>query len=205
MLAVPAWTEMPIIFLTITSEAAIGLLLVFRRTRHMGIAIGLVFHGLLALHPNVGIYSFSAMIYGLYALFLSDAAIEVLRRFGENFKTKWLVVVVFVSTTVWQQVGTRGLDPYPARFRESEMGFYAYLAFSLALAAGYGWAMWRSRTASGDVARERALPSSPPRLLWLMLVPVLISGVSPYIGLKTQGTFRCSAICEPRDRAIISS
>jgi len=185
----PAWTGMPIIVLTILSEGCILLFLVFRRTRHMGVALGLVFHGLLALHPNVGIYSFSAMLYGLYALFLSDSAIEVLHQFVEKAVTKFLVFAVFVGTTIWQQIATRGMDSHAARFRESEVGFYAWAIFSLALGAGYVFAMWRSRRAPQDGTSEDALPSSPPGLLWLMLVPVLITGVSPYIGLKTQGTF----------------
>ena len=197
-LTVPAWTQTPVILLTVLSEAGIALLLAFRSTRHMGIAVGLVFHALLALHPNIGIYSFSAMLYGLYALFLSDSASAILQRVAERAATKFIILAIFVGTTVWQQIATRGMDPYQARFRESEQGFYAWAAFSLALAAGYGFAMWQSRRVASDSSLEAAGASSgydpspgfgKPRLLWLMLIPVVITGASPYIGLKTQGTF----------------
>lgn len=182
----PDWMAMPIVFLTILSEAGIALLLVFRRTRHLGIAVGLVFHGLLALHPNVGIYSFSAMLYGLYALFLSDSAIEWLRGVVQHAITKFGILAIFLGTTVWQQLATREMNAYEGRFRESELGFYAWAIFSLTLALGYGVAIWRSRSASRGRESDE---SGRPGLLWLMLVPVLLSGLSPYIGLKTQGTF----------------
>lgn len=188
-LTVPTWTEIPVIMGTLLCEAGILLLLVFRNTRHMGIATGLVFHGLLALHPHIGVYSFSAMLFGLYALFLSDSAIEVLRGAVENAATRICVIAVFVGTSAWQQIATRGLNPYPARLGESEIGFYACAIFGLALGAGYGFAMWRSRKATEDRTSEAAHPPGGPGLLWLMVIPVLISGISPYIGLKTQGSF----------------
>jgi hypothetical protein len=65
-----SWIDWPAIVGSLLTEGGLGLLLLFRRTRTPAIAVGLVFHALLAFHPNVYIMSFSTLIIPLYALFL---------------------------------------------------------------------------------------------------------------------------------------
>ena len=64
------WTHWPTIIGTLFFELIIPLGLWWRKTRVAAVLSGLFFHWFLALHPHGGIYSFSHLLYVLYAVFL---------------------------------------------------------------------------------------------------------------------------------------
>ena len=63
-------THWPTIIGTLFFELIIPLGLWWRKTRVAAVLLGLFFHWFLALHPHGGIYSFSHLLYVLYAVFL---------------------------------------------------------------------------------------------------------------------------------------
>ena len=65
---------------TIIVEAAIPVMLLIPRWRWWGIALGWGFHFVLGLHPHQGLFSFSAMLYALYFLFLPPEFVSQLWR-----------------------------------------------------------------------------------------------------------------------------
>ena len=60
----------PTIIGTLFFELIIPLGIWSRKTRVAAVLLGLWFHWVLALHPHGGIYSFSHLLYVLYAVFL---------------------------------------------------------------------------------------------------------------------------------------
>ncbi len=83
----PPWMGVAGIVGTLGIEATIPLCLVFSRTRAVGIALGLVFHFVLAQYPHRGLFSFSSMLYAVFFLFASPdltrdigAGVSALRR-----------------------------------------------------------------------------------------------------------------------------
>jgi hypothetical protein len=80
---------------------------------YWGIAAGLFFHALLAVHPHAGVSSFSAMLYALYFLFLPPRAVQAFAAFWDRSRQAWrrllpsispkaVVVMVFVLTLAAQ-------------------------------------------------------------------------------------------------------
>ncbi len=58
-------------YFTLFVEAAIPILLCFRKTRNPGILLGVVFHFILAYSTYNAFFDFSSMVFALYALFIN--------------------------------------------------------------------------------------------------------------------------------------
>lgn len=69
-----AWLQHAVIVGTAGVELSIPLLLVVRRTRHVGVVVGLVFHGVLALDRAHQFVDFSSVLAALFVLFLPATA-----------------------------------------------------------------------------------------------------------------------------------
>ena len=78
-----AWLQWSVIVGTAAVELSIPVLLVVRRTRHLGVVVGLLFHGVLAIDRTHQFFDFSSVLAALFILFLPPSAGEwVAERVG---------------------------------------------------------------------------------------------------------------------------
>lgn len=179
----PPWMGFAGIVGTLLIETAIPLCLAFARTRHLGIAMGLVFHFVLAQFPHRGLFSFSSTLYALFFLFASPdlareigASVSAVRsRLGSPARLRIGVVAVAAS------LGVLGVA---TGFSDTFL-IVVWDGYALAVSAFYARFLWRHRTPAG-------LPHAlrPRHALWLVFPAlVALNGASPYLGLKTLSSF----------------
>jgi hypothetical protein len=89
-----SWTDPFCIYGAIGCEAAIPLLLTFRRTRLFGVGLGLVFHLMLSPHSNSFIFSFSTLLYAAYFLFLPTDVLGEMRQ-------SWATLLTNIRERTW--------------------------------------------------------------------------------------------------------
>lgn len=182
-----AWVQWAVIFGTAAIELSIPVLLVVRRTRHLGVVVGLVFHAVLAIDHSHQFYDFSAVLAALFVLFLPASAGEwVAERVGsvrarlaladERLPRAVHLVLAAVPTAAGLVVAADLVD--------------ASTALDL------GWWPWQLYALLGIVAALRYLdqrpPGAAPRTLRphhvaFLLVPMLVvlNGLTPYLEVKT--------------------
>lgn len=181
------------IYLTIIIEALIPLLLLFRKTRNLGLLVGLAFHCVIAFNSFNGFYDFSSMVFGAYFLFtrysFSNTIYIGYRKLVEyrarlkqrlvqfSFQNLVILLVLFLGGLVLLRVLTKVFNDY----FQLIWAFYSFLfifVFLLSLA----------------LAIERrqeplhAFRISNAAFLLFPLV-VFLNGMSPYLGLKTESSF----------------
>ena len=125
------WTQWPTIIGTLLIELAIPIGLWWRTTRVATVIFGLLFHWFLALHPHGGIYSFSHLLYALYAVFLfssHDNPFQIwqrIPRFGV-LAAKLTAVFIFGLACFLQ---IRAYQTGGSFFTANAIGFYAWPLF----------------------------------------------------------------------------
>jgi hypothetical protein len=160
-------------------EMSIPILLCIRRTRHAGVVVGLVFHGVIALDQTHPFSDFSSVLVALFLLFLpASFAAGVMER----FRVEWRAVVAGVCGALllvqWKQGDSRlftdGLG----------WAWVIYIVVVLALVVQY----LRDRPAPIERPLSFARHGVPR---WLVIVPllVLVTGLSPYLELRTAYAF----------------
>jgi len=169
-------------------EAAIPLLLMFRKTRYLGLIIGVPFHILLAI---VGHRTFTGFILALYVLIaadslavlfadirdrLGDQKINMLARVGRIS----LVVVALVLTVLY--FAGSAIPAYFFKYR-----YYYFLMFFGPVGLVILFSIFRQYTRGDSEPSE--VWTMTPRWVWLMVIPVLVNGLSPYLGFKTETAF----------------
>ena len=175
---------------TLLFEGGIPILLCFRKTRTAGIVIGLFFHYFLAIHPHRGIYSFSALVFSLYFLFLPDNFIERIFFTGKNiFGNYWRKLIRAVTYA-------RLLLPVailPVIFflqynwpKLVKLGLYIWLTWGVLIMVVY-LTVTLSNKSKGIYARS--LFRIPAKALWIFPVIIFLNGLNPYLGFKTQTSF----------------
>lgn len=177
------WIESANIGFSLAVEAAIPLLLVFRRTRTVGLLVAALFHYALGINH---FFDFSGMLCALYVLFLPDdfsAKIAArLRRFRLLPEPGRLAIVWTALALV--AVGAIAVDdsliPSNRRFP------LAWGVFGALWIAGFVAAMHRREPRHESTAR--LLRPARPVLLVFPLA-LVVNGLSPYLGLKTQTSF----------------
>lgn len=182
-----AWVQWPVIVGTAAVELAIPVLLVRRRTRHLGVVVALVFHGVLALDRTHEFFDFSSLLAALFVLFLPrDTGAWVAERVG---------AVRARAALVHERL------PHVIRLLAVMAPVVAGLAVAGDLVdAGesleVGWWPWQVCAVTCVVATVRYLgqrPAAPlvgalrPTHPLLLLVPLLVvaNGITPYVELKT--------------------
>lgn len=154
-------------------ELALPLLLLSRRTRNVGLVVGLGFHFAIGLSSNPGIYSFSAFVFGMYVVFLPlDRLASVLDMLRER---SW--------------------------WRHAQVAKLAAMAWIVGIGMlGFRWAAWVPAAVAVTVfilavlaaPSERREPTEPAvsrrRLLSVAVVPMVLmvlNSAGPYVGLHT--------------------
>ena len=180
-------------WVTLACETSIPLLLLFQRTRKIGISVGLAFHCALILSPAVNVFDFTMAIYAMLYLFTPqgfDAALKNrIQATQQNFpgiasflryNFKLLVCGIAVATilvSIWP--GISEISPTAIRVRGlialTGVGTIAVIIFSTLYSADYP---------------TRSLRWFPTwGLPYAVIGLALLNGMCPYLGLKTQGSF----------------
>ena len=200
------WTHYPTLLGALAMEAIIPLLLIFRKTRTVGVIVGLFFHYSLALHYNLYIQSFSTMLLAFYALFLPTAFADQLVDWwtDRGYLAAWrrnrgrvrvagvvfavLVVVAYLGGAASQgMLNKQGLieilhTVVPPVLR---WGWFVLLIFEAYIFFSVLWRVrsWRLQPSAGAALWPMLVPAT-------ILLPILfLNGLSPYLGLKTGTSF----------------
>lgn len=181
-----AWVDNAVIYGTTIVELAIPLLLVLRRTRHVGVVVALVFHAVLALDRSHEFFDFSSVLLALFILFLPpDAGSWVVERVGS---------VRARLALRHEQLPERvhlGLAAVPVT-----VGILVLLdALSVERARLVGWWPWQLYAVAVTVLvlrylrqhRSQPLVRLRPHHALFAVVPLLVAlnGLTPYLELKT--------------------
>ena len=175
--------DLAAIYLAIGIEATIPLLLAFRRTRHAGILVGMIFHWLLGFNPHSPFYNFSAMLVAVFALFaapelVADSADRLGRRRVQLFS--WGLASIFAGCALIGQRRFNQVIDLP------HFMILFWAAYGAVLLAVFGLLLQRWNPAPQDPARFFALPQP---VLALLPIVVVLNGLMPYLGLKTTATW----------------
>jgi hypothetical protein len=177
-----AWTATAAIYGTLLFEGGIPILLLFKKTRTVGVVAGLCFHLVLAFHPYGGVEGFSSTMFALLFLFTGEGfpatATSYLDRLREGFKAlnaqrRYAVWAVGGSLTVALAVA----------LGQGRLVLTLWLLCALPLIACILIVL--SRTPGGRRSFREPL-FAKPILLYVFPVLVILSGVAPYLGLKTE-------------------
>ncbi len=198
------WLQPLMIYGTLLIEGGIPLLLLFRRTRVAGVLLGLAFHFVLAINPQHRFYNFSAMVFALFFLFLPYDYVPSLQKLCARFATgRWLLAGAEAGAL--QRALRRGvlavsavlLFFYLLRFDPAD---HTWLVGGIVLSNRMLWMVYGGTLMAtflialrnGNVLAEtRPLDSFALRPAVLAVVPLLVvlNGMSPYLGLKTETSF----------------
>lgn len=176
------------IYATLLAEAGIPLLLVFRRTRWIGIAVGVIFHGTLAFDH---FYDFTALLFALFFLFTAPGSYSAfytrhqrfLLMFNRRHLRSLLLVLLCSFSGIMAFRGGLGLGT-----GTSNIGLvvaWAMYLFTLLVT----WVpvvlpvLWLPNPGFLRIMRPVY-----PSLIVIPLV-LILNGISPYLGLRTGTSF----------------
>ena len=182
------WAQYATVYGTLIIETVIPLLLLFRRTRVAGVILGMLFHGLLALHPHPGLFSFSSTMTALFTVFLPLGAAEALMPNNAIRKAwRWGLSVLGAMLLLWI---FRKLLPSDLRLEEKlahhwKAGFIAYYTYMVV-----GLILFIRSLKTGRNKGHAAEGSwrTHPLLAGFTLL-LFANGFGPYLGLRTQTSF----------------
>ena len=100
------------IYAAIGTEAAIPLLLAFRRTRVAGILVGSLFHLFLSINPIDPFYNFSSMLLAVFSLFAPASVVVKLQPEGWRFRwfTRAVLAGIVAALTIQRWLPASALD-----------------------------------------------------------------------------------------------
>ncbi|MEY2430638.1 MAG: hypothetical protein QOC92_363 [Acidimicrobiaceae bacterium] len=162
------------------TELSIPILLSMRRTRHLGVVVGLVFHSLIALDQTHLFSDFSSVLVALFVLFLPrEFAGSVIGLYRERVRIGAAAVCGLLLVVQWKQGSTR-------LFRDG-LG-WVWVIVDVTLLVLVVRFLLRSRPAPIERPLSFARTGVPR---WMAIVPllVLLTGLSPYLELRTAYAF----------------
>ena len=181
------------IYGTIFLEAAIPVLLCFKRTRNLGIIIALGFHLFLSVHQHKGLYGFSAMMFALLFTCVPDSLVDrVYARLNDlgildrltglgRFHARRVlwgggIVLIGVLVVIF------AADINIRSFKETAytIGQLLWVPYGLALIALY---LMGNSALKDDESRRFLFPCRS--WAWIMPVIIFLHSFCPYLGLKT--------------------
>lgn len=186
------WAPM-VPWISIFCESAIPLLLLHKRTRAIGVLIGVGFHTALILSPAVKVYDFTLMIITMLYLFTPDTFDAKIKAsicrlqdlmpgvFELVEQTKWQLAfaptIAVLVISCWYPL--LELPPRMSRL-QGAVGLLVAIAIGLVLAKGL----------TGGLGQQSTVRWAPRSIFgWLVIAVALLNGFCPYLGLKTQGSF----------------
>ena len=175
--------RMVVLATALAAELSVPVLLALRRTRMIGVVVGLAFHGVIALDLRQHFWDFSAVLLPLFLLFAPGPLVE--RVLTELSRPRRLVAVgVWLVVLLTLALPPSALTPSIVTSCGHLMWFATLGTLLIVLVrhlrAGTAWS-------------EVVLPRWPGGA-WLV-VPVLaaINGLTPYLEIKTASAFNMYA------------
>jgi hypothetical protein len=172
-----AWTPTAAIYGTLLFEGGIPILLLFRTTRTPAVVAGLLFHLLLAFHPYGGVEGFSSMMFAMLFLFTVDdlpaTASAQLDRLRAGLRSR---------CAVWALSGLL-LVAVAVTLGQGRLVLSLWLLMTLPLIAFFLFVLFRNP--GGRRASHGPLFAGPV-LMYVFPVLVLVNGMAPYLGFKTE-------------------
>jgi hypothetical protein len=183
-------------YFTLIVESIIPIFFCFKRTRNLGVVIGLVFHCILSYSSHNAFYDFSSMAFAAYFLFIapgfSNMLLGLRRKISNQFmnistqkysfkKLVFLMSLCIITMVVIFAI-TKKLDV---------RSYYLYIfwtGYSLVYICLFVWFM----LSKSIEAENKTAPFSfsIPHLSFAILpVVVFLNGLSPYLGLKTENSY----------------
>lgn len=213
-LRIPPVTHWGAIYLGIGLEALLAVLLIGQRSRPIALCLGGLFHVALGL---VGFFRFSALMFALYWLFVPadyvDRALVLWARsparrrwmLMRHYAPSWqwmrraatillvLLTVVVVGRDQWRESSeiTLLVRDSSNQVSRSTLGYAfqaAWLAWSIGLLCVFTRLAFARSEPGADGSRLSAGPA-PARWLWVFPALVVLNGLAPYLGLKTDSSF----------------
>ncbi len=186
--------EVGSLYLTILAEAAIPMLLCTNRGRNLGILVALTFHTVIGFNPVSGFYNFSSMLYAMLFLFAPEDLASRFVALWRGLRTRALGSVRRGALALTWRTGLLfgalaaaglGLLTFLDRALDDQFllvwGVYSAVLISL-------FVILVARGGTNDLIGNRLFELRRPQLLWLPLL-VVLNGLSPYLGLKTESSF----------------
>ena len=171
-------------------ELAVPVLLSMRRTRHLGVLVALVFHGLIALDQTHLFSDFSSVLNALFVLFLpaafaSDLVSWFHARSPEVRERLRAMTILGPALLLALQLYGRG-DTIGRVFADGRA--WAWVIYDAAVVGLVARFLWTRRPAPVDRPLSFARNGVPR---WLAVVPVLVllTGLSPFLELRTAYAF----------------
>lgn len=152
-------------------EMSIPVLLLSRRTRFVGVMVGLVFHSLISFDLDRQFFDFTSVLYPLFLLWLPTQRLEPL---GEHFadRTQALMGVILSVFVIFSVLP----DSRFSRILIHDAVFLIWVPFAVFLVV---FVLLRVR-AAGDVT------SRPVGVVaWVLVGVSLLNGLAPYVEVKT--------------------
>src|SRR5262249_33568178 len=185
------WAKGLAIWGTLAVEGSLPLLFAFRRTRGLGVLVGMPFHLMLG---SIGHRTFSAIAYALYSLFVMDELVPQLvgwrdaaeRRLGARalahglraLRVAAVAVALALVAPSWAGLYPAGVGPFVVY----RVAWVVWGLWSLALMAAYFPAALR--LLAGARSARAAAPLVPAfRWLYAAFALVLLNGSAQYLGL----------------------
>jgi hypothetical protein len=188
------WAEQASIWGTLLAEAALPVLLLWRRTWQLGLVAALSFHLMLAFDPTPGIYSFTGLLFALFVLVLPDAFIETaldrLRALAARVGRSSLLGARGAGAALLGSLLAYGATRHDRWAFQPTFAFF--LVWASLVIAGYLVTLFTLPDALAEpsaVAEPRRARFHSPMWLWVMPGLVLLNGLNPYLGLRTQLSF----------------
>lgn len=195
----PPSARAAIVGMTVLTEFSIPVLLLVRRTRLVGVALGWVFHFVAAL---AGHTAFSGLGWSMYLLFLpagtltamADVGIERWRDLAAATRDRLVAAWRHPATApilicLWL-IAVVALQQLPEVWLNRARRYGAMLPY-VALAPAWAWLVWqglqRRTVAARDASAAASMRLHP--VAHVVVALVLVNALSPYVGLKTRYSF----------------
>ncbi|MCC9165620.1 hypothetical protein [Pontibacter harenae] len=182
-------------YATVIIETLIPVLLCFRRTRNLGVLLGLSFHFIIAYNPLNGFYDFSSMLFAAYVLFTDNKfsgyifklykKAQGLKALSKEqfyrFSILKLVtaLVLFVFGVVVLHFLAKNFTDFFRHICWTTYGVVFIIVFSKAVF---------SKENSNTLSSSDSFKLKHYSLLLFPII-VFINGLCPYLGLKTENSF----------------
>jgi hypothetical protein len=182
------WAEQLSIWGTLLAEAALPVLLLSARTWQLGLVAALSFHLMLGFDPTPGIYSFTGLLFALFILVLPDAFVGAATQRLDAAARRYprpLLIVRMAGLLVMAGILAYGVTRTDRWAFHA--AFYFFLVWSAVVITGYLVTLFGMPVVGTASSAPR--PSAAPVWLWALPCLVLLNGLNPYLGLRTQLSF----------------
>lgn len=183
------------LYLTVVLEAAIPVLLCIRRTRNAGVLLALTFHTVIGFNPVSGFYNFSSMLYAMLFLFAPEDTASRLVELGRSLRAlversvrrsmqvlSWRTALLAAGVLSLALVALNVLD---RAVEDHFLLIWAVYSTSFVIAL---LVVLLGREGDASPIGGRLLGVSHPQVAWIPML-VVVNGLSPYLGLKTEHAF----------------